>query len=76
VGLDEQTIRDYIRDQQEEEKRQEQLPFGGLQPPSSPKKGLQPLSQVFRSRPRFLTDGSLTNKQAALRYKRRPWARY
>jgi putative transposase len=40
VGLDEQTIRDYIRDQEEEEKRQERLPFGGLEPPSSPKKGL------------------------------------
>jgi putative transposase len=40
VGLDEQTIRAYIRDQEEEEKRQEQLPFGGLEPPSSPKKGL------------------------------------
>jgi putative transposase len=34
VGLDEQTIRDYIRKQEEEEKRQEQLPFGGLKPPS------------------------------------------
>ena len=38
VGLDEQTIRDYIRNQEEEEKRQEQLTLGGLQPPSSPKK--------------------------------------
>jgi len=40
VGLDEQMIRDYIRDQEEEEKRQEQLPLGGLEPPSSPNKGL------------------------------------
>jgi putative transposase len=40
IGLDEQTIRVYIRQQEEEEKRQEQLPLGGLQPPSSPKKGL------------------------------------
>jgi REP-associated tyrosine transposase len=40
VGLDEQTIRQYIRNQEEEERRQEQLPLGGLQPPSSPKKGL------------------------------------
>ena len=38
VGLDEQTIRDYIRHQEEEEKRQEQLPLGGPEPPSSPKK--------------------------------------
>ena len=38
VGLDEQTIREYIRSQEEEEKRQEQLTLGGLQPPSSPKK--------------------------------------
>jgi putative transposase len=37
VGLDEQTIRQYIRNQEEEEKRQEQLPLGGLQPPSSRK---------------------------------------
>jgi putative transposase len=35
VGLDEKTIREYIRNQEEEEKRQEQLPFGGLKPPSS-----------------------------------------
>ena len=34
VGLDEATIRAYIRDQEEEEKRQEDLPFGGLQPPT------------------------------------------
>ena len=39
VGLDEQTIREYIRRQEEEEKRQEQLPLGGLEPPSPPKKG-------------------------------------
>jgi putative transposase len=37
VGLDEETIREYIREQQEEEKRQEQLPFGGLEPPSPEK---------------------------------------
>jgi putative transposase len=29
VGLDEQVIREYIRNQEEEEKRQENLPFGG-----------------------------------------------
>jgi putative transposase len=40
IGSDEQAIRDYIRQQEEEEKRQEQLPLRGLQPPSSPKKGL------------------------------------
>jgi putative transposase len=40
VGLDEETVRAYIRRQEEEEKRQEQLTLGGLQPPSSPKKGL------------------------------------
>ena len=40
VGLDEQAIREYIRKQEEEEKRQEQLPLGELQPPSLPKKGL------------------------------------
>ena len=40
VGLDEQTIREYIRNQEEEEKRQEQLPFGRPRPPSPPKKGL------------------------------------
>jgi putative transposase len=39
VGLDEQKIRAYIRDQEEEEKRQEQLPFGGLEPPSAGKRG-------------------------------------
>jgi len=37
VGLDEQKIRAYIRDQEEEEKRQEQLPLGGLESPSSRK---------------------------------------
>ena len=37
VGLDEASIREYIRNQEEEEKRQEQLPLGGLQPPSSRK---------------------------------------
>ncbi len=40
VGLDEQEIRAYIRAQEEEEKRLEQLPLGGLQPPSSRKQGL------------------------------------
>jgi putative transposase len=40
VGLDEQVIREYIRNQEEEEKREEQLTLGGLQPPSSRKKGL------------------------------------
>ena len=40
VGLDEETVRAYIRRQEDEEKRQEQLTLGGLQPPSSPKKGL------------------------------------
>ena len=39
VVLDEQKIRAYIRDQEEEEKRQEQLPFGGLEPPSAGKRG-------------------------------------
>jgi putative transposase len=37
VGLDEDTIVQYIRNQEEEERRQEQLPFGGLQPPSRKK---------------------------------------
>ena len=44
VRLDEETVRTYIREQEEEEKRQEQLTLGGLQPPLSPKKGLWPLS--------------------------------
>jgi putative transposase len=39
VGLDEQKIRAYIREQEEEEKRQELLPFGGLQPPSHGRQG-------------------------------------
>ena len=34
VGLDEAVIRAYIRNQDDEEKRQGQLPLGGLQPPS------------------------------------------
>jgi putative transposase len=34
VGLDEDKIRKYIREQEDEERRQEQLPFGGLQPPA------------------------------------------
>ena len=37
VGIDESTVREYIRNQEEEEKRQEQLPLGGLQAPSSRK---------------------------------------
>jgi len=39
VGLDEEKIRAYILNQEEEEKRQEVLPFGGLQSPSSGKRG-------------------------------------
>jgi putative transposase len=39
VGLDEQLIREYIRNQEDEEKREEQLTSGGLQPPSLPNKG-------------------------------------
>jgi putative transposase len=39
VGLDEQKIRAYIQNQEEEEKRQELLPFGGLQSPSRGKPG-------------------------------------
>ena len=39
VGLDEQKIRAYIQNQEEEEKRQELLPFGGVQPPSRGKPG-------------------------------------
>jgi putative transposase len=39
VGLDEQKIRQYIREQEDEEKRQELLPFGGLQSPSGGKRG-------------------------------------
>ena len=34
VGLDEQTICEYVRNQEQEEKREEQLYLGGLQPPS------------------------------------------
>jgi len=37
LGLDEEKIREYIRAQEEEEKREEQLNLGGLQPPSSRK---------------------------------------
>ena len=40
IGLDEETVREYIRKQEEEERRQENLPFGGPRPPSPPKKGL------------------------------------
>jgi putative transposase len=40
VGLDEQAIREYIRSQEDEERRQEQLPLGGLEPPSSAKRKL------------------------------------
>jgi putative transposase len=32
VGLDEQVIRDYIRNQEQEEKRQEELQLQGLEP--------------------------------------------
>jgi len=39
VGLDEEKIRAYILNQEEEEKRQEVLPFGGLQSPSPGKRG-------------------------------------
>jgi putative transposase len=39
VGLDEQKIRLYIQNQEEEEKRQEQLVLGGLEPPSPRKPG-------------------------------------
>ena len=39
VGLDEDKIRQYIREQEAEEKLQEQLPFGGLQPPSRGRPG-------------------------------------
>ncbi len=39
LGLDEQVIREYIRNQEDDEKRQEQLALGGLQPPSSRKEG-------------------------------------
>ena len=34
IGLDEEKVREYIRNQEDEEKRQEQLSLGGLQPPS------------------------------------------
>ena len=40
VGLDETKVREYIRNQEEEEKRLEQLSLGGLQPPSPRRKGL------------------------------------
>lgn len=39
VGLDEVKIRAYILNQEEEEKRQEMLPLGGLQSPSRGKPG-------------------------------------
>jgi len=35
VGLDEERIQKYIREQEEEERREEQLALGGLQPASS-----------------------------------------
>lgn len=46
VGLDEQVVRDYIRRQEDEEKREEQLQLGfrGQQPPSSEDEGPRPLS--------------------------------
>lgn len=34
VGLDEEKIREYVRHQEDEERREEQLTLGGLQPPS------------------------------------------
>jgi putative transposase len=34
VGIDEQTVREYVRNQEQEEEREEQLCLGGLQPPS------------------------------------------
>ena len=34
IGLDEEKVREYIRNQEDEEKRQEQLSLGGLQSPS------------------------------------------
>ena len=39
IGLDEEKIRAYIRNQEEEERRQEQLPLGGLEPPPGGKRG-------------------------------------
>ena len=39
VGLDEAKVRAYIREQEEEEKRQELLPLGGLESPSSRRSG-------------------------------------
>ena len=39
LGLDEQAIREYIRNQEDDEKRQEQLALGGLQPPSTRQQG-------------------------------------
>ena len=38
VGLDEEAIREYIRNQEQEERRLEQLSLGGLQPPSLPRR--------------------------------------
>ena len=39
VGLDEQVIREYIRNQEEQDKREDQLRLGGLQAPSLPNEG-------------------------------------
>jgi putative transposase len=39
VGLNEAKVRAYIREQEEEEKRQELLPLGGLESPSSRRSG-------------------------------------
>jgi putative transposase len=39
VGLDEAKVRAYIREQEEDEKRQELLPLGGLESPSPRKSG-------------------------------------
>jgi putative transposase len=47
VGLDEAKIRQYIREQEEEERRQEVLPFGGLEPLHERKPGAKrPSSQL------------------------------
>ena len=45
IGLDEQVIRAYIRNQETEEKRQEQIQLKGLETLSYPQEGLQALSE-------------------------------
>jgi putative transposase len=42
IGLDEKMIREYIRNQEEEEKRAEPLPLGGLQPLRPARRGFSP----------------------------------